>query len=84
MKRLELQSQSKANFSIFCNLINLILGWNSVKGLRVTKIIKEIWKFEGVLDKLELRKGFQRQSVTKYLRLTLVFMWNNAHFFDIS
>ena len=27
---------------------------------------------------LESKKSFQRQSVTKYLRLTLVFMWNSA------
>ena len=42
-----------------------------MKGLRVTKIVKEI-KFEGVWDELESKNGFQRQSVTKYLRLTLV------------
>ena len=44
-----------------------------MKGFRVTKIVKEI-KFEGVWGELESNKGFKRQSVTKYLRLTLVFM----------
>ena len=44
-----------------------------MKGLRVTKIVKEI-KFEGVWDELESKNGFKRQSVAKYLRLTLVFM----------
>ena len=39
-----------------------------MKGLRVTKIVKEI-KFEGVWGNLESKKGFRRQSVTKYLRL---------------
>ena len=43
-----------------------------MKGLRVTKIVKEI-KFEGVRGKLEARKCFRRQAFTKYLRLTLVF-----------
>ena len=44
-----------------------------MKGIRVTKIVKEI-KFEGVWGELESKTGFQRQSVTKYLRLTLVFV----------
>ena len=44
-----------------------------MKGLRVIKIVKKI-KFEGVWGELESKKGFQRQSVTKYLRLTLAFM----------
>ena len=60
---------------LFCNLIALILGWNSVKVHRVTKIVKEI-KFEGVWRESESRRGFYRQSFTKYLTLTLVFMWN--------
>ena len=44
------------------------------KALELTKIIREN-KFEGVWDELESKKGFQRQSVTKYPTLTLVFMW---------
>ena len=43
-----------------------------MKGLRVTKIVKEI-KFEAVWGEVESRKGFQRQSGTKYLRLTFKF-----------
>ena len=42
-----------------------------MKGPRVTKIIKEI-KFEGVWGNSESKKGFQRQSLTKYLRLAVV------------
>ena len=42
-----------------------------MKGLRVTKIVKEI-KFEEVWSKLKSRTCFQRQSVTKYSRLNLV------------
>ena len=38
-----------------------------MKGLSVTKIVKEI-KFEGVWGELKLKKGFQIQSFTKYLR----------------
>ena len=48
-----------------------------MKGLRVTKIVKEI-KFEGVLGELEAKKLFLIQSFTNYLRLSLVFMWNSA------
>ena len=48
-----------------------------MKGLRGAKIVKEI-KFEGIWGELESKKGFQRQSVTKYLRITLAFMLNGA------
>ena len=44
-----------------------------MKGLRVTKIVKEI-KFKGIWGELESKGGFPKQSLTKYLRLTLVFM----------
>ena len=43
-----------------------------MKGIRVTKIVKEI-KLEGVWDKLESKKGFQRKSVKGYVRLILLF-----------
>ena len=46
-----------------------------MKGLRVITIVKKI-KFVGVWVELKLKKDFQRQSFTRYLRLTLVFMWN--------
>ena len=61
----------------FCNLIALILGWNCTKGIRVTKIVKEI-KFEWVLVELGAKNCFQRKSLTKYLRLILVFMRKSA------
>ena len=35
-------------------------------------------KFEGVWGKLEARNCFQRQSLTKHLRKTLVFMSKRA------
>ena len=45
-----------------------------MKGLRVTKIVKEI-NFERVLWELtKKKKAFQRQSVTKSLRLMLVYL----------
>ena len=40
------------------------------KDLRVTKIVKII-RFAGVCRKLETEVCFQKQQVTKYLRLTL-------------
>ena len=49
-----------------------------MKGLGVTKIVKEI-KFEGVWGELESRRGFQAQSVSRYLGLTLVFSCGIAH-----
>ena len=41
-----------------------------MKGLRVTNIVKEI-PFGGIWGELFSKVGFQRQSVAKYLRLTL-------------
>ena len=60
MKRSEQQLPSKGNFSTFCHLIALILGQNSVRGLRATKKFNEIM-FEGVWDELESRKSFQSE-----------------------
>ena len=48
-----------------------------MKGLKVTKIVKEI-KFKGVWGELEAKYCFQRQSFANYLRLTLVFMKNRS------
>ena len=69
--------QIRQILALFCNLIAQILDYNSVKGLRVIKIVKEI-TFEGIWGELESKKSFQRQSFTKYLRLNLVFMWNST------
>ena len=69
--------QIRQILALFCSLNALILDWNSMSGLRVTKIVKEI-KFKGVWGELESKKGFQRKPFTKYLRLTLVFRWNSA------
>ena len=77
MKRSEKQLPSKSNFStslqLKCSNFRLI-QW---KGLGVTRIVKE-FKFEGVWGELESKKSFQRQSVAKCLRLTLVFMSKSA------
>ena len=60
MERSEKQVPSKASFNFFfCNLTARILGESTVKGFRVTKNVKEN-KFEGVLDKLELKKSFTK------------------------
>ena len=62
MKKSEKQIPSKANVSTFCNLIALILGQNSVEGLRVTKTFKEI-KFEGVWGRAKIRKMFPETMI---------------------
>ena len=41
------------------------------------KLVKGI-KLEGVWDKLQSKKGFQRLLFAKCLRLTLVFIWDSA------
>ena len=69
--------QVREAFALFWNLIAPTLGHKSVESPRLTKIVKGI-KFEEVWDELRSIKIFQRQSVTKYLRLTLVFMNNRV------
>ena len=65
------------NFSIFLQL-NLSNFWlNCVEDPAVTKFVKEI-KFEWVCSELGSKNCFQRQLLTKYLRLTLVFVRNSA------
>ena len=48
-----------------------------MKDFRVTKNIKVI-KFEEGWGQLKLKKNFPRQKLTKYLRLTIVFIGNSA------
>ena len=50
---------------------------NKNKKFVVEKIFFEEIKFEGVPGKLESNECFQRQPFTKYLRITLVFMWSS-------
>ena len=47
-----------------------------MKGIRVSKILEEP-KFKGVISELESTRGFRKKSLTKPLRVTLVFMQNN-------
>ena len=51
---------------------------NCVKNLRVTKTPKPSIKFEGTWGNVVTKICFQRQSWTKYLRQTLVFIWNTT------
>ena len=69
--------QVRQNLALFCKLVALTLSWNCVKGIIVTKTLKK-FKFEVAWSKLEAKPFFQRQSWIKYLRQTLVFMWNSA------
>ena len=64
-------------FALFCHFIPLILRWKGVENHGRSEIVVEA-KFEGFWDKLGSRKILQRETVTKYLRLTLVFMKNNT------
>ena len=48
-----------------------------MKDLKVTESFREI-KFEGIWTELLAKNYFQKQSFTKYLKLTLVFMRNSA------
>ena len=60
-----------------CILVALSLGWNSVKGLRVTKIVKQM-NLQKVWDELGRKNCLQREPFTKYLRKALLFKWNSA------
>ena len=47
------------------------------KALELTRKSKKL-NLKGVLDELESKEGLKRQYLAKYLRLTLVFMWNST------
>ena len=65
MKISEKHLPSKLNFmTFFCHVIALILGQNSVKGLRVTKNVKTI-KFERLSVELESKKKFPATKTRK-------------------
>ena len=72
MKRSGRELPSKAHFSHFFQLNCSNFRLKQCGGLRVAKMVKEI-QFEEIWGELESEKGFQSQSVIKYLRLTLVF-----------
>ena len=63
----------RQNLALFCNLVSLILSWNCVKSLVVTKITPKK-KFRGAWGNLGAEHGFQRQSWKKYMRETLDFL----------
>ena len=71
-KRSQRLIAGNVNFYFFGQLYPLAPGYNRLKGVRVTKIGKKIM-FEVVWDQLESKKDLQRESITKYLRLTLGF-----------
>ena len=48
-----------------------------MKDLGATKDV-EAAKFEGVWDELESKKCLQRQYLTEYLRVALVFVWGGT------
>ena len=48
-----------------------------MKDLGATKNV-EAAKFEGVWDELESKKCLQRQYLTEYLRVALVFVWGGT------
>ena len=58
---------------LFCHFIPLILCYNSVKGFGVTKNSRKKIVWRG-LRRVKIKKSFQRQYFTKYLKLTLVLM----------
>ena len=57
MKRSEKQLSRNKKFSLFCNLVALILRYNCVKSFRVNKIVHEI-KFEGVWGWVKSKKMY--------------------------
>ena len=71
-KRSERQLSTKSNFCPFCQFYPLPSSYNTLKSVRINKISKTNM-FEAVWRQLESKKGFQRESIAKYLRLTLGF-----------
>ena len=71
MKRLEKQLSGKISFITSLQICFSNLDDNYVKGLRVTKIVKQI-KFEEECGELQSKYCFERQSSPKYMRKYLV------------
>ena len=71
--------QENQFLALFPSIIALISCYNSVKGLRVNKTVKEII-FERVRIELESKKkkSFRKEPFAKFLKLTIVFMWNST------
>ena len=63
---------SKPNLVLFCDLIALLLGYNCVKSLRFTKIVKKV-KLEGVWGEIEAKKCLRRQLFTKVFETSSTF-----------
>ena len=55
---------SYQNVAHFCNLVVLILSWNCVKSLVVTRICKKI-KFDGELERVRSKKLFPETIMDK-------------------
>ena len=55
----------------------LILRWNCIKGLIVIKFVKNV-NLEVAWTELKAKNCLQGQPWTKFLKKTLVFMWNSA------
>ena len=77
MKSWQMQWPSKANFAPFLQLKSSNFRLNSVKCIRVTKIVEKI-TFEGVFSELGSKKYFYTQSFRKYSILILGFMRKSA------
>ena len=70
--------QSRQVLVLFCDLVTLIFCWNCVKGVRVTKIVKQV-KFEGAWVELKAKTVFtdnRGQSISDKLQ----FLWKMAHY----
>ena len=64
----------------FCISVALIVGLNWIKGLRVTKIVKQI-KFEGVSGELEVQKLFAETTIHKVLETNSSLLETNSSFY---
>ena len=69
--------QITQNLAVFCKLIDLILGWNCVKDLIATKIVKKNQVCRG-LELVRSKNVFLETTMDKIFETDLVFIWNIA------
>ena len=74
--------QVRQILKLFWKLVDLILAQNSVKGLTVTKIVKQI-KLEEVWGELETKNCLRSHSSTNYLKQTQ-FSYETAHYSKVQ
>ena len=78
LNNIKIDENSYRNILIYCIEYAMIKYSKYVKTCSVNPLYLIFKKVNEYFEKININKYLTLQSVTKYLRLTLVFMWNSA------